>query len=84
TKKSPLITIRARPGTSIVGKLLDIGKLFDCNIDDLQIAMTETGQIEMTFLAVSNQGKLEVNELVAKLEAIEGVESVGVMNSHTA
>ena len=83
-KKAPLITIRAKAGTSIVGKLLEIGKMFDCNIDDLQVEMSETGQIELTFLAVSNMGKLQVNELIAKLEAIEGVESVGVINSHTA
>ena len=82
TKTTPLIIIRADSTTAIISKALTVAQRFDCTIDDLKTELLEDGDLEMTFLAVSNTNEFATNEFIASLEQIEGVKQVRTLNEH--
>lgn len=82
TKTTPLIIIRADSTTAIISKTLTVAQRFDCTIDDLKTELLEDGDLEMTFLAVSNTNEFATNEFIASLEQIEGVKQVRTLNEH--
>ena len=81
-RKAPLIMVRALPETPVASRLLEIAQAFNCTIQDLQVELNDAGDIEATFLAESNSNEFSVPEFVSKIEAVEGVRSVGIINGH--
>ena len=81
-KSTPLIVVRANPNYPLVSKILTITKESDCTVNDLKSDIAEDGKIEITFLAVSNTNELDTTALLRKLEEIEGVVQVEVLNAH--
>ena len=81
-RSTPLIVVRANPEYPIVSKILTITKHFDCTVNDLKSDIAEDGRVEVTFLAVSNTENLDTTGLIKKLENIEGVVQVEVLNAH--
>ena len=53
-------------------------------IDDLQVDKLDDNQIEITFLGVSKNNEMQISGFVAKLELIDGVQKVGIINNHKA
>ena len=83
-RKAPLLVVRAKPNTPIASNILEITNNFDCKIEDLQIEMLDSGDIEATFLVVSGASEFPINEFIARIETIEGIAGVRVMNGHKA
>lgn len=83
-RKAPLLVVRAKPNTPIASNILEITNNFDCKIEDLQIEMLDSGDIEATFLVVSGASEFPINEFIARIETIEGISGVRVMNGHKA
>ena len=81
-RKAPLMVARVKPGVPFMAKLLEVAKNFDCHVEDLQIESLDGGDLEYTFLAVTGNNKTEIAEFIAKVEVIEGVDYIGVLNSH--
>lgn len=81
-KKAPLINVRAKPDTPLTAKVLEIAHEFDCMVDDLQVELLDDGQVEITFLAITKSNNLQTTEFVTKIGEIEGVNHVGIINSH--
>ncbi len=83
-KKAPLILLKADGKTPVISALLEIAKRYDCTIHDLKVEQTDDGGVEITFLAASNNNEMQTNQFIGTLEKLEGVERVGVLNSHKA
>ncbi len=82
TKKTPLIIVRASEQSQLVSSLLELAKNFDATIHELHVELVEGGEIEATFLAVSNTNELATPAFVADIKKIEGVTNVSVLNDH--
>lgn len=82
--RAPLIMLRAKAGHPIVSKLLELAAKFDCHVHDLHVDLLDEGDMEVTFFAQANAAEIKTNEFVAALEGVEGVISVGIINSHKA
>ena len=82
-KKSPLIILKASSDAPVTAKIVDVAHSLDCVIDDLQVEVLSESELELTFLAVSKTNDTPTAELIALLEKIDGVKSVGIINSHT-
>ena len=81
-KKAPLITLRAKENTPITAHIMEVSQNFDCYIDDFQVELLENQEVEVTFLAVSKSNEFDTTGFIAKLETLDGVIQVGVMNNH--
>ncbi len=81
-KKAPLVSLRVEHKSTIIGELLQIAQKFGCTILDLQVELCDNGEVQATFLAVSNSSDFRTNEFLAHLEQLEGVLQVGVINGH--
>ena len=81
-RKSPLIMLRAKQNIPLMSSLLDIARKTDCRIHDLRMAITEAGELEVTFLALANSPEFQVTLLVANIEELEGILQVNVINGH--
>ena len=80
-KKNPLMILKADANTPIAGKVTEIAQSLNCTVDDLRIELMETGEIEVTFLVIAKGSEPPIAELIGLLEKIEGVKSVGTLNS---
>ena len=83
-KKAPLVMLLVKPDVPVASELLKIASRYDSTISDLQISSLETGEVEVTFLVVSNENELNVASLLAEFEILEGVTRVSVINNHKA
>ena len=83
-KKAPIIIIRAKDDTPVVSKVLELAKTFDCTVSDLQVELEGTNEIEITFQAISKTSEFQTNEFISKLENMEGITQVGLLNNHKA
>lgn len=83
-KKAPIIIIRAKDDTPVVSKVLELAKTFDCIVSDLQVELEGTNEIEITFQAISKTSEFQTNEFISKLENMEGITQVGLLNNHKA
>ena len=83
-KKAPLVMLLVKPDVPVASELLKIASRYDSTISDLQISSLETGEVEVTFLVVSNENELNVASLLAEFESLEGVTRVSVINNHKA
>lgn len=81
-KQAPMILLKAKEDTPIVSKVLELAKQFDCKINDLQVELISTQEVEVTFQAISLNGEFQTNEFIIKLEELEGVTQVGLLNNH--
>ena len=81
-KKAPLLVVRAKPNTPLASTILEITNNFDCKIEDLQIELLENGDVEATFLVVSSASEFPINDFIARIETVEGIAGVKVMNGH--
>ena len=82
--RAPLIMLRAKAGHPIVSNLLEVAAKFDCHVHDLHVDLLDEGDLEVTFFAQANAAEIKTNEFVASLEGLDGVISVGIINSHKA
>ena len=83
-KNSPMVIVRGKENVPVVAKVLEEAKKFDCQVIDLQVEMLDSGEIEMTFQALSRTSEFQTNEFISKLEQLEGVTQVGLLNNHKA
>lgn len=80
-KKNPLMIIRADANTPIAGKVTDAANSLNCQVDDLRIDLVEPGEIEVTFLVIAKGEETPIADLIGILEKVDGVKSVGTLNS---
>ena len=83
-KKAPIITVRAKQGTPIVAKLLEVAKRHNCAVHDLRVDMFDNGDLDVTFLALGNNNQFNAPTFVTDLQTIPDILQVGIMNSHKA
>lgn len=80
--KAPLIKIKADPNTPVVSKILEVSQKCEFSVEDLRVDMLDDKLLEITFLAVNRSSDPKTSDYVAELQAIEGVQSVGIINGH--
>lgn len=83
-KNAPIVIVRGKENVPVVAKVLEEAKKFDCQVIDLQVEMLDSNEIEMTFQALSRTSEFQTNEFISKLEQLEGVTQVGLLNNHKA
>ena len=79
-KSSPLIKIIATGETPLMSKILHTSEKSNCAPKGLEIDLLDNGEVEIIFYAVSTNKDFNPVELVAKLEALDGVNQVLVVN----
>lgn len=82
-KKSILASLSSSIDSAALPKLLAIAKEFDYSINDIQTEVGEDKSITYTFLISSNGGgEVAISEFFSKIETLEGVNEVKILNSH--
>lgn len=81
-KTSPLIKIIASGNTPLLSKVMDITQISNCSPQGLQVDILDNKDIEITFYAVASDRAFDALNLASKLENIEGVNQVIVLNHH--
>lgn len=82
-KKSILASLNSSTDSPALPKLLMVAKEFDYSINDIQTEVNEDKSITYTFLISSNEGgEVAISEFFSKIETIEGVNEVRILNSH--
>lgn len=81
-KRAPLFVVKAKLNTPIASKILEAADELNCYVAELQIELVENDEIEATFLLTSRGKELDRNTFIARLENVEGVIHVGVVNNH--
>lgn len=82
-KKSILASLNSSTDSAALPKLLTIAKEFDYSINDIQTEVGEDKTITYTFLISSNEGgEVAISEFFSKIETLEGVNEVRILNSH--
>ncbi len=82
TKNSPMIFLHCEKNMPIVSKLLEISKENKCDIKEVRYELTDEGLMELTFHVVSSNQAFNTLEFIAKVEQIEGVKDVTLLNTH--
>ena len=82
SKKRMLVVVRSDINSPIVGKIMESAKEFELSVFDLHSEIDDDGFLEITFLAKTNSEDLHKAEFISKLEVIEGVKSVQILNSN--
>ena len=83
-KRSPLVIIKSKDKVPVVAALIMIAEEMDCAVNELQVGHLETGELEITFYAVSHTSGFSIDELLKRLQAVDGVIYVSLLNSHKA
>ena len=83
-KRSPLVIIKSKDNYPVVAKLIMIAEDMDCAVNELQVGHADSGELEITFYALSHTSDFDVSELIKRLQAVEGVIYVSLLNSHKA
>ncbi len=83
-KRSPLVIIKSKENVPVVAALIMIAEEMDCAVNELQVGHLETGELEITFYAVSHASGFSIDELLKRLQAVDGVIYVSLLNSHKA
>ena len=83
-KKSPLVIIQSKDNYPVVASLIMIAEEMDCSVNELQVGHLESGALEITFYAISHSKDFDVTELIKRLQAVDGVIYVSLLNSHKA
>lgn len=83
-KRSPLVIIKSKDNVPIVAALIMMAEEMDCAVNELQVGHLETGELEITFYAVSHTSGFSIDELLKRLQAVDGVIYVSLLNSHKA
>lgn len=82
-KKSILASMKVSKNSPAMEKALSYAREFDYSINDIQTEVDEDLSITFTFLITSNNGEeVEANVFFEKLENVEGVLELKVLNSH--
>ena len=81
-KKAPLISVRVSKQGTFISALLALAQKYGCTILDLQVELCDNGEVQATFLAVSNSSDFRTNDFLAELEHLEDVVQVGIINGH--
>ena len=84
TKKTPLVVIKVHSNIPVISSLLSVAKKFDCTINDIQTEILDDEFVEITFLAVSNTNEFDTSRFIEKLEGLEGIKEVRLLNEHKA
>ncbi len=82
TKNSPMIILHADPSVPIISKVMEISKKTNCRVKEIHTEITDSGVLELIFRAVSSSENFDALELVSTLEAVEGINDVGFLNTH--
>lgn len=81
-KKSPLISVRVSKQGTFISELLALAQKYGCTILDLQVELCDNGEVQATFLAVSNNSEFVTNDFLAEIEHLKDVVQVGIINGH--
>lgn len=82
-KKSILASIKATKESPAIEKLLSYAREFNYSVNDIQTEVDDDLSITFTFLVTSDDGEdIETNSFFEKIEHVEGVLEVKVLNSH--
>ena len=77
-KKGPIVTLHANKNVPVISNLLEITQNSECHAHDLQIQQTNDDEIQLTFVLYANNKTFDVTNFIAKLEKINGVNSVTI------
>ncbi|MCR4562087.1 MAG: MgtC/SapB family protein [Bacilli bacterium] len=82
SRKNPMIIVHTAQGNAIIGPILNIANDFDSSISELRTEIGDDGFLEITFMVMTNNEAFEVEKFISKIELVEGVRDVGVLNGH--
>ena len=81
-QKAPLFIVKATKNVPITSKILEIAKGFNCSIAELNVELLDAEEVEVTFLLSTKDKDFDRNSFAAKLQEVEGVLHVSMVNNH--
>lgn len=81
-QKAPLFIVKATKNVPITSKILEIAKGFNCTIAELNVELLDAEEVEVTFLLSTKAKDFDRNSFAAKLQEVEGVLHVSMVNNH--
>lgn len=82
TGKAPLIVLHSEKNKPVIGCLLEAAKESGCEITEIRSELDDVGNLEITFMAMSNKPSFSTAEFIEKVDKIDGVLDVGLLNTH--
>ena len=82
TKNSPIVVIHSEVGKPTISKILEVAKASRCDVKEINSELCDDNILEFTFRATSNADTFSTIDFISKLEQIDGVRSVELLNTH--
>ncbi len=78
----PVVVLHAELGKPTISKILEIAKSCECYVKDMKSELNESDTLTITFVAVSTSDTFSKIDFVSKIEKVDGVLDVDILNDH--
>lgn len=78
----PVVVLHAELGKPTISKILEIAKMSECYVKDMKSELNDADTLTITFVAVSNSDNFSRIDFVSKIEKVDGVLDVDILNDH--
>ncbi|MCR5350772.1 MAG: MgtC/SapB family protein [Acholeplasmatales bacterium] len=84
SKNIPMIVLHSELGKPIISNILEVAKICKCEIEDIHSELVNKEKLEMNFRINIDDKACSPLEFVSKLEQIDGIIDVSLLNNHKA
>ena len=81
-KRAPLVKVIAKINGPIVTKVIDATHKEECSTKNLEVDLLENDNVNIVFQVVATGDKFDIENLVRRLEGIEGVTHVELSHNY--
>lgn len=82
SKNAPVIVVISEVGEPTISRILEIAKKAKCDVKEIHSELTDDNHLEITFNAASRNEIFDVFDFISKIEALDGVINVELLNLH--